>query len=121
MNFLVDAQLPRRLARELHELGHDAVHTLDLPRQNATKDSEINALAGSEGRILVTKDSDFRDSHLRLGLPRRLLQVTTGNIKNADLLALIRSHLPEIEDAFGGSDYVELGPEALILHRRHSQ
>jgi integrase len=36
-----------------HELGHDAVHTLDLPRQNATKDSEINALADSEARFLT--------------------------------------------------------------------
>lgn len=31
MRFLIDAQLPRRLARWLAALGHDAVHTLDLP------------------------------------------------------------------------------------------
>jgi hypothetical protein len=32
MTFLVDAQLPRRLAHRLRDRGHDALHTLDLER-----------------------------------------------------------------------------------------
>jgi predicted nuclease of predicted toxin-antitoxin system len=32
MKFLVDAQLPRRFCGWLTEAGHDALHTLDLPR-----------------------------------------------------------------------------------------
>lgn len=32
MKFLVDAQLPRRLANLLIEVGHDALYTLDLTR-----------------------------------------------------------------------------------------
>ena len=35
MNFIVDAQLPKSLARLLAELGHDAIHTLDMPERNA--------------------------------------------------------------------------------------
>jgi len=35
MKFLVDAQLPKRLAQWLNEAGHDTVHTLDLPRRSA--------------------------------------------------------------------------------------
>jgi hypothetical protein len=31
MKFIVDAQLPRRLARQLADAGHDAVHCLELP------------------------------------------------------------------------------------------
>jgi predicted nuclease of predicted toxin-antitoxin system len=34
MKFIVDAQLPRRLARELVAAGHDAVHTLYLAKGN---------------------------------------------------------------------------------------
>ena len=34
MEFLVDAQLPWRLARWLQSEGHDAVHTRDLPQGN---------------------------------------------------------------------------------------
>jgi len=35
MTFLVDAHLPRRLAYQLRAFGHEAVHTLDLPRSIA--------------------------------------------------------------------------------------
>ncbi len=31
MKFLVDAQLPRRLAEQLRVSGHDVLHTLDSP------------------------------------------------------------------------------------------
>jgi predicted nuclease of predicted toxin-antitoxin system len=51
MKFLVDAQLPRRLARELASAGHDAVHTSDFPAANRTQDREIVALALRENRI----------------------------------------------------------------------
>jgi predicted nuclease of predicted toxin-antitoxin system len=45
MKFVVDAQLPRRLARELAAAGHDAVHTFDLFKQNRSSDEEITSLA----------------------------------------------------------------------------
>ena len=41
MRFLVDAQLPKRLAEWLNEAGHDALHALDLPRGNRTSDAEL--------------------------------------------------------------------------------
>ncbi len=33
MKFIIDAQLPRRLAHFLQNLGYDAIHTLDLPQK----------------------------------------------------------------------------------------
>ena len=78
MNFLVDAQLPRRLALELAASGHDAVHTLDLPAANRTQDKDIVALAIRENRIVVTKDNDFVVSfHLRRTPPKLLLISTS--------------------------------------------
>ena len=65
MKFIVDAQLPRRLARDLAAAGHDVTHTLDLPLRNCTPDSEVVALAAREGRVVVTKDSDFSSMVLR--------------------------------------------------------
>ena len=56
MRFLVDAQLPRRMALRLLDSGHEALHTLDLPLGNRTSDNEIIQLAESENRIVVTKD-----------------------------------------------------------------
>ncbi len=37
MKFLVDAQLPIRLARFLQASGYNAIHTLDLPQRNYTE------------------------------------------------------------------------------------
>lgn len=69
VKFLVDAQLTKRLATKLDDLGHDAIHTLDLPRGNRTSDRDIIKLADEQGRVVVTKDRDFRDSHLLTGEP----------------------------------------------------
>lgn len=90
MRFLIDAQLPVRLARFLQHAGHDAVHPSALPAGNHTTDTRITEIADSEFRVVVTKDLDFRDGHLLTGSPRRLLVVATGNIGNDDLLALFR-------------------------------
>ena len=62
MIFLIDAHLPRQLARILHEYGHDAYHTMDLPHQNRTDDDEIMQFADTHDCIVTTKDSDFVDA-----------------------------------------------------------
>lgn len=80
MKFLIDAQLPLRLSHLLAKADHDSIHTSDLPDGNRTSDRQLAHIADSENRVVVTKDRDFRDSHLLQNLPRRLLVVTTGNI-----------------------------------------
>ena len=75
MNFVVDAQLPPRLARALVAAGHDAVPTRDLPEGNRSTDTTVATTADAEDRVLVTKDGDFRDSHRLRASPRRLLIV----------------------------------------------
>lgn len=69
---------------------------------------------------LVTKDRDFRDSHLLTSSPRRLLVVATGNITNDALLALFGNHLDAIVTMLTEADFVELGPDSLVMHRRRS-
>ena len=81
MRFLVDAQLPRRLANWLRSEGHDAVHTLDLPDGNRTRDSELNAISVRERRTIITKDEDFVDSFLLRNEPHKLCLIATGNIE----------------------------------------
>lgn len=118
MKFLVDAQLPARLARFLNDAGHDATRTSELPDGNRSTDARIAQLADEEGRVVITKDRDFRDGHLLSGSPRRLLVVATGNITNTALLVLFEANLAAVVGALGESDFVELGPTTLIVHRR---
>jgi predicted nuclease of predicted toxin-antitoxin system len=115
MKFLVDAQLPRRFASWLKEAGHDALHTLDLPRKNLTTDNELIARAMSDGRIVVSKDDDFVQSYLVNGEPPLLL-ISTGNISNAELEKLLCANLSGIEAAFASGRFVEITRDALVVH-----
>jgi predicted nuclease of predicted toxin-antitoxin system len=116
MNFLVDAQLPRRLARRLLKVGHDTRHTLDLPDGNRTTDNEICDIAEREQRIVITKDADFVNSFLLARRPSKLLLVSTGNANNTTLERLFFANLEEIVNAFQQYDFVELTHTAIIIH-----
>ncbi|NJN83011.1 MAG: DUF5615 family PIN-like protein [Caldilineaceae bacterium] len=101
----------------MNAAGHNALHTLDLPLKNRTPDVIINQISLAEQRIVVTKDADFRDSHLVKGQPSKLLLVSTGNIHNADLLSLFASNLERIAAAFESHSYVELDRLHLTIHQ----
>jgi len=116
MNFLVDAQLPRRLAYRLRDAGHDALHTLDLPKRNRTTDAEIYEISARERRVVITKDADFVNSFLLARKPYKLLLISTGNIKNADLEALFVPQISAIAAGFTTHDYIELTRTALVFH-----
>lgn len=121
MKFVVDAQLPARLARLLTSAGHGCTHTSQLPEGNRTTDARLAAHADNEDRVLITKDRDFRDGHLLSGTPRRLLVVATGNITNDELLELFEANLATIVDALEDAAFVELGRQSLTTHRDRPQ
>ena len=116
MRFLIDAHLPRRLAYSLSGAGHEATHTLDLPRGNSTTDSEINDISSREQCVVVTKDADFVTSLHLTGKPYKLLLVSTGNISNAELEALFVTNLAALAEAFQMHSFVELTRTMVIIH-----
>ena len=115
MKFIVDAQLPKSLARFLSERGFDAIHTLDLPGKNATDDREINRLSLEEKRIVISKDSDFYDSYTADKEPYKLLYLTTGNISSRDLLNLFDKNLLLIIHTLQTGSVVEISRNNIIV------
>ena len=116
MKFIVDAHLPRRLAYLLQQAGHDALHTKELSLGNRTPDSTINLISAQEQRVVITKDSDFVDSFLLRQEPPKLLLVSTGNIRNADLLAIFQANLEKIVEGFDVFDFIEINRTDVIYH-----
>jgi len=100
----------------LRKAGHEALHTLDLTNGNRTSDQSIALIADKEGYIVVSKDSDFVVSLLLKGSPNRLLQISTGNIPNAELEALLMGNLSAIEESFQSGSHVEINRTTLIVH-----
>ena len=115
MNFLVDAHLPRRMTVWLAAAGHDALHTLDLPDGNRTTDEQINDIADREQRVVVSKDADFVDTHLLRGRPPKLLLISTGNISNRDLEALVVPLIDDIVREFHTHSFLELGLAGILV------
>jgi predicted nuclease of predicted toxin-antitoxin system len=117
VKFLIDAQLPARLADYLKGAGHEAVHTTELPDGNRATDNQLVQRADAEGRVVVTKDQDFRRSPAG-GVAASAALVATGNITNNALLSLFELHLGAIVSSFEEADFVELSHNALALGGR---
>jgi len=65
---------------------------------------------------VITKDSDFVDSFTLHRKPYKLLLISTGNIKNADLETLLLKNIDDIVGGFEAHDYIEMSRTVLIIH-----
>jgi predicted nuclease of predicted toxin-antitoxin system len=101
MNFLIDANLPRRLTRIFQERGHSAVHTLDLPEGNATADAALLDYSETNNCVITTKDSDFSTAFWLQNRPQKLLLI---------------ANFDQLISALTENRYVELTREHVIVH-----
>lgn len=107
MRFLVDAQLPPKLAAWLKAKGHEAEHVASVLSETAP-DVAIFARAKETGAVLVTKDIDFLGLCDQDGAPL-LLWVGLGNTVNKTLFAHLDREWPRVErELFEGRAVVEL-------------
>jgi predicted nuclease of predicted toxin-antitoxin system len=116
MRFLIDANLPFKLTLILRDKGFDVIHTDNLPNKEQTTDREIRDISLEENRIVISKDSDFLDSHLIIGIPKKFLYISTGNIINRELFTLVENNIDQINELFVTYNLIELNNEELILH-----
>lgn len=116
MKFLIDAQLPKSLSDFLQTRGHDSIHTIELPEGNRTNDLTILDISDKEKRVVISKDSDFLESFLLTGVPERLVLIKTGNIRNADLLAIFDRNIDKICSLLSDSLLIEINSSEIIVH-----
>lgn len=113
MRFIVDAQLPYGIKLFLQENGFDTIHTDDMPNRQQTFDREILELSEFENRIIITKDKDFLDSHLLFNKPKKLVQITTGNINNKAFFLLFKGNYKIIIDLLSKHSLLELNTSGI--------
>jgi predicted nuclease of predicted toxin-antitoxin system len=115
MRFILDAHLPQSLREVFRLAGHDAIHTLDLPEKNSSKDAALNEVSISEERVVVTKDTDFYYSHVLHNRPRKLVLVRTGNLGLKETKQMFAEHLQAIEEALQTCSLVELDQQRVTV------
>jgi predicted nuclease of predicted toxin-antitoxin system len=93
--FVVDAQLPPKLAALLTEAGYASVHCSDRLQRRAS-DPTVAALANTLGAFVMSKDEDFVDILGRGQLRTGLVWVRHGNLRLRQQCDLIEAHLPNI-------------------------
>ncbi|MBK7338022.1 MAG: DUF5615 family PIN-like protein [Saprospirales bacterium] len=90
--------------------GHEAIHINDILNGFYTKDSEISRYANENGFTVMTKDADFKNSHLLENSPNRLLKISLGNIPTKRLIEILEANLDEIVERFQAKKcFIELG------------
>jgi predicted nuclease of predicted toxin-antitoxin system len=110
LRFLIDAQLPPRLARRLAERGHDATHVAGIGLADAS-DADIWRAAFERAAVLVTKDQDFAVARAVAATGPAIVWVRIGNTSNDILLARLLTSLGAIEEAIArGETVVEVVP-----------
>lgn len=105
MKFLVDAQLPKTLARWLRGREYDAEHVLER-EMGQTDDLSIWNTSVKEGRILISKDEDFFIFATRPADEGNLLWLRMGNRRTQDLLTKLNLNWVLIEAAFAGGQRI---------------
>nr|VFK11207.1 MAG: Predicted nuclease, contains PIN domain, potential toxin-antitoxin system component [Candidatus Kentron sp. LPFa] len=97
MIFWVDAQLPPGFAPWLTKTFPIQANLLQFLGLRDANDREIfEAARHAEGDVvIVSKDSDFVELVLRLGVPPKILWVTCGNLTNQRLRAVFNTLFPQ--------------------------
>lgn len=98
MKFLVDENLPPKLASFLVNSGHDAVHVLDAGL-GASADRSICEFAVAENRVIVSRDSDF--VRFTETTPVRVVLVGIGNAPTNAVIAWFAERLDFCSAALG--------------------
>jgi hypothetical protein len=100
MRFLIDENMPRRLAEAIRELGHVAEDVRDLGLASRP-DPEVLAAAAARDAIIITRDRGLCDD--RVWPPEYTARLAFADLPatakadaiNAHILRLVSTRLPE--------------------------
>lgn len=95
MKLLFDQNLSRRLVRRLADVYPDSNHIL-LLGLDQEPDAVVWQYARDHGYTVVTKDADFSELSVVLGVPPKIIWIKRGNCTTQTIEALLRHHSSQI-------------------------
>ena len=100
MKVLCDVHIAKKVAKFLSSKNIEAVHVNDILDSWNTKDQKIAEFADQNDFVVLTKDADFKISHLIKNTPRKLIKVNLGNISTLRLIELLSLNLEFLIENF---------------------
>lgn len=97
MKFVLDVHISYKVRDFLiRRYSCKAIHVNDILNSFYSSDFEISNYADQNGCIVITKDVDFKNSHLLKKTPAKLIRICLGNISNKDLIFLLTKYWPKL-------------------------
>jgi len=96
MKFLCDVHISYKIVNHLNSIGFEAIHVNEILNKWFTKDKDICHYADTNDLIVLTKDSDFRDSYFVKNTPKKLIKINLGNISNIELIKVLSDNMSSI-------------------------
>jgi predicted nuclease of predicted toxin-antitoxin system len=97
MKFLCDVHISYKLVAHLKFLGFDTIHVNEILNKSETKDSDICKYSDQNDLVVITKDSDFRNSYFIKQTHKKLIKINLGNIPNQELVTIFSENIHAIQ------------------------
>jgi predicted nuclease of predicted toxin-antitoxin system len=117
MKILCDVHISIKVAKFLTSKQVETKHVNQILDKWHTKDKDICKYAVEYDFTVLTKDSDFKDSHFLSNTPKKLIKVNLGNISTNKLIEIIDKILTRLFHLFDSKSkcYVEINNEDLSV------
>ncbi len=117
MKFLCDVHISIKFVKFLNSVGFESVHINDILDGCYSKDKDICHYADQHDYVVITKDADFKNSHLIQGSPKKLIKINLGNLLTSDLIDIINANQKFIQKAQDKSSFIiEISTNIITIH-----
>ena len=99
MKLLFDENLSPKLVARLAAEFPESVHVSRIGLDQAD-DETVWAFARENAQTIVTKDADFQEISLRLGMPPKVIWLRRGNCSVDDTAAMLRDNADGVRAFF---------------------
>ena len=116
MRLLCDVHISYRIVNFLKQHADQVLHVNNILDKWYTMDQAICEYADSHDFIVVSKDKDFKHSHLVRCSPKKLLLVSLGNLSSEQIISTLARAIGFIkEENKKPSFFIEFNNEFMLF------